>query len=285
MSANSENDGPVSSFQSYAAEGDILSKQGDFVKAIDAYSTALILRPDEKNVLVARSKCHLKLGDCDSALSDAEASLKIEPDFFKGVFQKAEALYSKGDFELALVFYHRGNASRPEFDDFRLGIQKAREAIDNSIGSLYSNIDPRNYKFQPPAGARLAATGNVEKVNSKMGWITPKLTGQISSTQIKEKSIKVTKKLLGELYADKEYLSLLNTDKDFSKNPNNEIKSLVSDALTYLDTRTEFWRQQSPIYSRKSNNVSQRIDKQHCAKNEPDKRPVTAPATIDKPTL
>ena len=117
-----------------------------------------------------------------------------------------------------------------------------------------------------------------------MGWITPKLTGQISSTQIKEKSIKVTKKLLGELYADKEYLSLLNTDKYFSKNPNNELKSLVSDALTYLDTRTEFWRQQSPIYSRKSNNVSQRIDK-HFAKNEPDKRPVTAPATIDKPTL
>jgi hypothetical protein len=26
---------------------------------------------------------------------------------------------------------------RPEMEDFRLGIQKAREAIDNSIGSTY----------------------------------------------------------------------------------------------------------------------------------------------------
>ena len=40
-----------------------------------------------------------------------------------------------GDFEFALVHYHRGNKLRPELNEFRLGIQKAREAIDNSIGS------------------------------------------------------------------------------------------------------------------------------------------------------
>ena len=39
--ANSDDEGPVSSFQSYAAEGDILAKQGDYRKAIDAYSKVL----------------------------------------------------------------------------------------------------------------------------------------------------------------------------------------------------------------------------------------------------
>ena len=53
---------------------------------------------------------------------------------FKALYQKAEALYSMGDFEHALVFYHRGNKLRPEQQEFRLGIQKAQEAIDNSIG-------------------------------------------------------------------------------------------------------------------------------------------------------
>ena len=53
----------------------------------------------------------------------------------QGLFQKAEALYSMGDFEMALVFYHRGHKLRPELEAFRLGIQKAREAIDNSVGS------------------------------------------------------------------------------------------------------------------------------------------------------
>lgn len=48
---------------------------------------------------------------------------------------KAEALYQKGDFETALVYYHRGNKLRPELQEFRLGIQKSQEAINNSIGS------------------------------------------------------------------------------------------------------------------------------------------------------
>ena len=56
---------------------------------------------------------------------------------FQGLYQKAEALYSKGEFELALVFYHRGHKLRPELQEFRLGINKAQEAIDNSVGSMY----------------------------------------------------------------------------------------------------------------------------------------------------
>ena len=40
-----------------------------------------------------------------------------------------------GDFEYALVFYHRGHKIRPELRQFTLGIQKAQEAINNSIGS------------------------------------------------------------------------------------------------------------------------------------------------------
>ena len=55
--------------------------------------------------------------------------------FSQGIFQKAEAMYYRGDFELALVFYHRGHKLRPELQEFRLGIQKAQEAIENSVGS------------------------------------------------------------------------------------------------------------------------------------------------------
>jgi hypothetical protein len=60
-------------------------------------------------------------------------------------------LYAKGDFEMALVFYHRGNKLRPELDEFRLGIQKAREAIDNSIGSKLSNTLQAHMRITDPA--------------------------------------------------------------------------------------------------------------------------------------
>ena len=74
------------------------------------------------------------MDNADAALADAEQSLKDTHEFVKGLYQKAEALYAMGDFEFALVHYHRGNKLRPDFHEFKLGIQKAREAIDNSIG-------------------------------------------------------------------------------------------------------------------------------------------------------
>ena len=40
-----------------------------------------------------------------------------------------------GDFEYALVYYHRGSKLRPDLTEFTLGIHKAQEAINNSIGS------------------------------------------------------------------------------------------------------------------------------------------------------
>lgn len=84
--------------------------------------------------MVARSKCFLKMGELEKSLEDAEASLQGDPTFCKGILQKAETLYTMGDFEFALVFYHRGYKLRPD-REFKVGIQKAQEAINNSVGS------------------------------------------------------------------------------------------------------------------------------------------------------
>ena len=99
---------------------------------------ALELSPNDKNALIARSKCHLLLGEPQKALQDAEAALRgklKDPKNARAIYYKAEALYHLGDFELSLVFYYRGMRIRPEFDQFRLGVQKAKEAIQNILGS------------------------------------------------------------------------------------------------------------------------------------------------------
>jgi hypothetical protein len=59
------------------------------------------------------------------------------------------------------------------------------------------------------------------------------------------------KQLLGELYEDKEYLQKFLGDKEFSGNPNEAVQKLISEGLSYLEARTEFWRQQKPMYARK----------------------------------
>ncbi|XP_072743692.1 outer dynein arm-docking complex subunit 4-like isoform X2 [Anoplolepis gracilipes] len=117
-------------------EATVHVKNGNYNKAIFLYNQALDLNPNDKNALIARSKCHLLLGDPQKALDDAEAALRLNPknsSNAKAVYCKAEALYHLGDFEMSLMYYYRGMKIRPEFGQFRLGVQKARDAIQNVL--------------------------------------------------------------------------------------------------------------------------------------------------------
>jgi tetratricopeptide repeat protein 25 len=62
------------------------------------------------------------------------------------LYQKAEALYAMGEFELALMFYHRGKKLRPDLREFQLGINKAQEAIDNSVGGTEDYYSSRVFQ-------------------------------------------------------------------------------------------------------------------------------------------
>ncbi|XP_072742701.1 uncharacterized protein [Anoplolepis gracilipes] len=109
---------------------------GDFNTAISCINKALGLNPGDKNALIARSKCHLLLGNPQRALDDAEAALRLNPEdsnIAKAIYCKAEALYHLGDFEMSLMYYYRGMKMRPEFSQFRLGVQKAKDAIQNVL--------------------------------------------------------------------------------------------------------------------------------------------------------
>ncbi|XP_031750580.1 tetratricopeptide repeat protein 25 isoform X2 [Xenopus tropicalis] len=239
---------PQSTFATYMAEGEQLYHKAEYKKAKDSFTAALHLQPEDKNCLVARSKCFLKLGDPECALKDAETSLQIEKDFFKGLYQKAEALYSMGDFEFALVHYHRGYKLRPEFQGFRLGIQKAQEAIENSVGT------PASVKLQNKADLQFISRQEESKKAKQKAQV--KVQKKDTKQQKKvdpERSQKTARQLLGELYSDKEYLeSLLRDEALVNGNTRSGVKlhDLIINGILYLDTRTEFWRQQKPIYAR-----------------------------------
>jgi tetratricopeptide (TPR) repeat protein len=83
-------------FQSLSAEGDLLLQKGGFHEAIQVFSKALDLKPADKHCLVARSRCFIQIGCPQEALKDANASLKDDPVYYKGIYLKAEALYAEG---------------------------------------------------------------------------------------------------------------------------------------------------------------------------------------------
>ncbi|KAI6654146.1 Tetratricopeptide repeat protein 25 [Oopsacas minuta] len=243
-------DGPQSTFSTYLAEGDKLFTEGHYEKALSYYNQALELESDNRIGLVARSKCYLAIGDRKTALEDAEASLTEDKTFVKGVYQKAEVLYSMGEFEFALVYYERGRKLRPELAEFRLGIQKAKEAIGNSVGGpdvvkLEKKGDLTYFKQQESQAKK-------KKPGKQVGMIQRQdKVEKKRSPPLPYGSKQTVRSLLGELNSDKEYLEGIFSDKDMMENDRLGLRDLVIDGLEYLDRRTEFWRQQQPIYSRK----------------------------------
>ncbi|KAK2833164.1 hypothetical protein Q5P01_017053 [Channa striata] len=230
---------PKGVFSTLMADGDWLYHKGEFKKAIDSFTMALALKPDDRYCFVGRSKCFLKMGEPENALRDAETSLKGDKSFFEGLYQKAEALYYIGEFEFALVFYHRGQklALRPQVEDFRLGIQKAQEAIENSIGS--------------PTSVKLEIKGDLSFLQKDQ----PITAIQHSTKKKKQQTPKMpnsertTKHLLGEFYSDKKYLENLLNDEDLAKSKTKEgerLQDIIQNCLTYLDTCTEFWSEEKP---------------------------------------
>ncbi|KAI8818625.1 uncharacterized protein EV422DRAFT_537714 [Fimicolochytrium jonesii] len=262
----------VAKFQILAAEGDLLAQRGSWAAAIDAYTKALVIRPADKHCLVSRSRCHINAGNGKPALEDAELSLEVDSEFFKGIYQKAEALYAIGDFETALVFYHRGNRLRPELDEFRTGIQKAREAIENGIGNPKETriTVPQNLRKQLAAAAAVEAEAASDpsnrKANAKDGAVRGARMAFAQHPQTKDASGHLSpafeNKLLGELYKDKMYMEELLSDPDFTDCPDEQVMSLVTEGIRYLQSRIDFWRQQNPLYARpKEKRIRPRMDK------------------------
>ncbi|CAM4635144.1 outer dynein arm-docking complex subunit 4 isoform X1 [Lepidochelys kempii] len=243
-----EGAGLSGTFSSLMAEGALLSRRGEHGKALASFTNALQVKAGDKHGLVARSVCYLKLGDTENSLRDAEASLQNDQTFSKGLYQKAETLYTMGDFEFALVYYHRGHKLRPELQEFRLGIQKAQEAIDNSVGS------PSSVKLENKGDlCFLSRQAESKKVKQKLQVKAPKKDQKQQSKVEPIRNEKTERQLLGELYVDKAYLEKLLKDEDLIKSSTKygmTVEDLILGGINYLDTRTEFWQQQKPIYAR-----------------------------------
>ena len=273
-----ENGEPSVEFMTFIAEGDKLYNNGKPDDALEFYNKALNLNPRDKKGLVNRSKCHLIKGDVNKALADAELSLKEDNLYYCGLYQKAEALYQKGDFELSLVFYHRGHKIRPELTCFTLGIQKASEAIVNSVGKPGCGLDQKEKEgsssnSNSAAPCRKSQAG--KKSNSRQGINKDDGFSELKSTRYSNRAksagkstdnqlavitdTKAQKELLGELYVDKEYLESLVDDEDLMNSvidpssSNTRVGDLVNSGIEFLTYKTEFWRQQKPLYARQLN--------------------------------
>ncbi|BHF71954.1 Tetratricopeptide repeat protein 25 [Sparganum proliferum] len=162
------------------------------------------------------------------------------------VYQKAETYYYITEFEKALMFYHRGKELRPQFKPFDLGIQKSEEAINNIVGDA-AHVTLTVTKQDQPTETTFGQDGEISSHFEAESDLAA------DSTWKTEADKKELRRVLKEFYYDVEFMDgLLSTEELLERKTKNssEVVALASDAVRYLKVRSNFWRQQEPMYIR-----------------------------------
>lgn len=225
-----------------------------FTKRINCllYLQALELNTSDVHALVSRSKCYLLLGESEKALNDAEQALLSDKNNIRAIYQKAESLYFLGQFEHSLMFYHRGLRLRPEMKSFRLGVQKTQEAIENTIGLTSKPRAHHSSKSNNDSKAPNTGASRISTATARTGRSSSSVRPTTSKADSEKKA---SRRLLGQLCVDKEYLENLLKHPDLKRadTDDEQISTLAREAVSFLNNRQEFWRQQRPCTENSAN--------------------------------
>lgn len=132
---------------------------------------------------------------------------------------------------------------RPEHEGFKLGVYKAQKAIENAIGAktLMQPLEER-----APSELQIDANANITRASTAK----QSQKGASSRSQSRARTAKGTSsRLLRELAPDKVYLEGLLKNPNLrcrAKEGDDRVLHYIRDAVEFLDSRQEFWRQQLP---------------------------------------
>lgn len=112
----------------------IASKQFD--EAIDAFTQAIALQPDNHILYSNRSAAYASKKEWDSALKDAEKTTEIKPDWAKGWGRKGAALHGQGDLVGANDAYEEGLKHDAANAQLKSGLASVKKAMDAEMGGM-----------------------------------------------------------------------------------------------------------------------------------------------------
>ncbi|KAL7908567.1 hypothetical protein GGI35DRAFT_451511 [Trichoderma velutinum] len=111
----------------------------NFDEAIDKFTQAIALQPENHILYSNRSAAYASKKDWDNALKDAEKTTEIKPDWAKGWGRKGAALHGKGDLLGANDAYEAGLKHDSNNAQLKSGLASVEKAMQAEAGG---GLDP-----------------------------------------------------------------------------------------------------------------------------------------------
>jgi tetratricopeptide (TPR) repeat protein/serine/threonine protein kinase len=91
------------------------ARKGDYDRAIDEYTQAIRLRPDDAGAFYSRGDAYNGKGDYDRAIEDFTQAIALKPDFAMAVNGRGVSWDSKGDYDRAIEAYTQAIRLKPDY--------------------------------------------------------------------------------------------------------------------------------------------------------------------------
>ena len=138
-------------------EGNAFFRRGEYAEAIDAYTRALDVVPDDAGCLSNRAAARLKVGDAEAALEDASAALRSDPDHDKARRRRAQARVELGDLRGALGDLEALHSRLPLNAKVAADLADVRRSVAHADGETLAEMDRHDEERAAIAESREAA--------------------------------------------------------------------------------------------------------------------------------
>lgn len=118
------------------AKGNAFIASKQFDEAIEAFTQAIAIQPDNHILYSNRSAAYASKKEWDNALKDAEKTTELKPDWAKGWGRKGAALHGKGDLVGANDAYEEGLKHDAANAQLKSGLASVKKAMDAEMGGM-----------------------------------------------------------------------------------------------------------------------------------------------------